>query len=55
MTLVFTFMKGVLPRYAFESRQIPFDKNNIMKAQKKSIIKIKLREKISFCPLRGTE
>lgn len=35
MTLVFTPVKGILPRYAFESRQIPFDKNNTMQLQEK--------------------
>lgn len=34
-------------------RQIPFDKKKTLQLQEKSIIEVKLKDKIYFCPLRG--
>lgn len=43
MTLVFYLCERVLPGYAFESRQIPFDENNTMQIQEKKHHKNKVQ------------
>lgn len=45
MTLFFSPVKEVLLRYAFEMRQIPFDKNDTLQLEEKSVVKVKLRKR----------
>lgn len=39
--------------FSTKMRQIPFDKKKTLQLQEESIIKVKLKDKIHFCPLRG--